>query len=80
MRAMHDRAIVCNIGHFDSEIQVGAQAPQKLHSVHARHLDVENGEIGRIGFHAIQPAAATRSSSPRSWLPGRPPKTVLAHA
>ena len=24
MRAMHDRAIVCNIGHFDSEIQVGA--------------------------------------------------------
>ena len=23
MRAMHDRAIVCNIGHFDSEIQVG---------------------------------------------------------
>ncbi len=26
MRAMHDRAIVCNIGHFDSEIQVGALA------------------------------------------------------
>ena len=25
-------------------------------------------------------SAATRSSSPRSWLPGRPPKTVLAHA
>jgi adenosylhomocysteinase len=24
MRQMHDRAIVCNIGHFDSEIQVGA--------------------------------------------------------
>src|SRR4026208_1561493 len=24
MRRMHDRAIVCNIGHFDSEIQVGA--------------------------------------------------------
>ena len=24
MRAMHDRAIVCNIGHFDSEIQIGA--------------------------------------------------------
>ena len=24
MRAMKDRAIVCNIGHFDSEIQVGA--------------------------------------------------------
>ncbi|MDI9348930.1 MAG: adenosylhomocysteinase [Candidatus Symbiobacter sp.] len=24
MRAMHDRAIVCNIGHFDSEIQIAA--------------------------------------------------------
>ncbi len=24
MRAMHDRAIVCNIGHFDSEIQIEA--------------------------------------------------------
>jgi adenosylhomocysteinase len=24
MRAMKDRAIVCNIGHFDSEIQIGA--------------------------------------------------------
>jgi adenosylhomocysteinase len=24
MRAMHDRAIVCNIGHFDSEIQVSS--------------------------------------------------------
>src|SRR6201981_1519787 len=23
MRAMKDRAIVCNIGHFDSEIQIG---------------------------------------------------------
>src|ERR1043166_2289235 len=24
MRQMHDRAIVCNIGHFDSEIQIGS--------------------------------------------------------
>jgi adenosylhomocysteinase len=24
MRQMHDRAIVCNIGHFDSEIEIGA--------------------------------------------------------
>jgi adenosylhomocysteinase len=24
MRQMHDRAIVCNIGHFDSEIQIAA--------------------------------------------------------
>ncbi len=25
MRAMKDRAIVCNIGHFDNEIQVGPE-------------------------------------------------------
>src|ERR1700734_1277775 len=34
------------------------QAPQKLHSVHARHLDVENGEVGRIGLHALERARA----------------------
>ncbi len=30
MRAMKDRAIVCNIGHFDSEIQVGALKNYKM--------------------------------------------------
>ncbi len=29
MRAMKDRAIVCNIGHFDSEIQIGGLANMK---------------------------------------------------
>jgi adenosylhomocysteinase len=29
MRAMKDMAIVCNIGHFDSEIQIGALANMK---------------------------------------------------
>jgi adenosylhomocysteinase len=33
MRAMKDRAIVCNIGHFDSEIQVGALRNFKWHNV-----------------------------------------------
>src|SRR5258708_9869970 len=33
MRAMHDRAIVCNIGHFDSEIQVDALRNYKWSNV-----------------------------------------------
>ena len=33
MRAMKDRAIVCNIGHFDSEIQIGALKNYKWHNV-----------------------------------------------
>ncbi|MGQ0675119.1 MAG: adenosylhomocysteinase [Rhodospirillales bacterium] len=32
MRRMKDRAIVCNIGHFDSEIQVGALRNLKWHN------------------------------------------------
>ena len=33
MRKMKDRAIVCNIGHFNSEIQVGALRNYKWHNV-----------------------------------------------
>jgi len=33
MRAMKDRAIVCNIGHFDSEIQIGALRNYKWEQV-----------------------------------------------
>ncbi|HKF61549.1 MAG TPA: adenosylhomocysteinase [Dongiaceae bacterium] len=33
MRAMRDRAIVCNIGHFDSEIQIGALRNYKWENV-----------------------------------------------
>jgi len=33
MRAMKDRAIVCNIGHFDSEIQIGALRNYKWENV-----------------------------------------------
>jgi adenosylhomocysteinase len=33
MRAMKDRAIVCNIGHFDSEIQIGALRNYKWEEV-----------------------------------------------
>jgi adenosylhomocysteinase len=41
MRAMHDRAIVCNIGHFDSEIQVGALRNLKWNNVKPQVDEVE---------------------------------------
>jgi adenosylhomocysteinase len=41
MRAMKDRAIVCNIGHFDSEIQVGALKNFKWHNVKPQVDEVE---------------------------------------
>ncbi|MDQ0506294.1 adenosylhomocysteinase [Xanthobacter agilis] len=41
MRAMKDRAIVCNIGHFDSEIQVAALKNFKWHNVKPQVDEVE---------------------------------------
>ena len=41
MRAMHDRAIVCNIGHFDSEIQVGALRNMKWNNIKPQVDEVE---------------------------------------
>jgi len=41
MRAMKDRAIVCNIGHFDSEIQVGALKNLKWHNVKPQVDEIE---------------------------------------
>jgi adenosylhomocysteinase len=41
MRAMKDRAIVCNIGHFDSEIQVAALRNFKWHNVKPQVDEVE---------------------------------------
>ncbi len=41
MRAMHDRAIVCNIGHFDSEIQISALRNFKWHNVKPQVDEVE---------------------------------------
>ena len=41
MRAMKDRAIVCNIGHFDSEIQVGALRNFKWHNVKPQVDEIE---------------------------------------
>ena len=41
MRDMKDRAIVCNIGHFDSEIQVNALKNLKWHNVKPQVDEVE---------------------------------------
>ncbi|MFP6777296.1 MAG: adenosylhomocysteinase [Alphaproteobacteria bacterium] len=41
MRQMKDRAIVCNIGHFDSEIQIGALQNYPWHEVKAQVDEVE---------------------------------------
>ena len=41
MRAMKDRAIVCNIGHFDSEIQVNALKNLKWHNVKPQVDEIE---------------------------------------
>jgi adenosylhomocysteinase len=41
MRTMKDRAIVCNIGHFDSEIQINALRNFKWHNVKPQVDEVE---------------------------------------
>jgi len=41
MRAMKDRAIVCNIGHFDNEIQVSSLKNFKWHNVKPQVHEVE---------------------------------------
>ena len=48
MRAMKDRAIVCNIGHFDSEIQVGALKNMKWNNVKPQVDEIELASGKRI--------------------------------
>jgi adenosylhomocysteinase len=48
MRAMKHRAIVCNIGHFDSEIQVGALKNLKWHNVKPQVDEIEFADSKRI--------------------------------
>jgi adenosylhomocysteinase len=48
MRAMKDRAIVANIGHFDSEIQVGALRNFKWHNVKPQVDEIEFPDGKRI--------------------------------
>ncbi len=48
MRAMKDRAIVCNIGHFDSEIQVASLKNLKWHNIKPQVDEVEFADGKRI--------------------------------
>ena len=48
MRAMKDRAIVCNIGHFDSEIQIAATRNLKWHNVKPQVDEIEFPDGKRI--------------------------------
>jgi adenosylhomocysteinase len=48
MRQMKHRAIVCNIGHFDSEIQIGALKNMKWHNVKPQVDEVEFPDNKRI--------------------------------
>ncbi len=48
MRRMKDRAIVANIGHFDSEIQVGALRNLKWHNVKPQVDEIEFPDGKRI--------------------------------
>jgi adenosylhomocysteinase len=48
MRAMHDRAIVCNIGHFDSEIQVAGLKNFRWHNVKPQVDEIEFPDGKRI--------------------------------
>ena len=48
MRAMKDRAIVCNIGHFDSEIQVNATRNLKWHNIKPQVDEIEFPDGKRI--------------------------------
>lgn len=48
MRGMKDRAIVCNIGHFDTEIQVAALRNMKWHEVKPQVDEIEFPDGKRI--------------------------------
>ena len=48
MRAMKDRAIVCNIGHFDNEIQVAALRNFKWHNIKPQVDEIEFPDGKRI--------------------------------
>ncbi len=48
MRAMKDRAIVCNIGHFDSEIQIAATRNLRWHNIKPQVDEIEFADGKRI--------------------------------
>ena len=48
LRAMKDRAIVCNIGHFDNEIQVEALRNMKWHNIKPQVDEIEFADGKRV--------------------------------
>ena len=60
MRAMKDRAIVCNIGHFDSEIQVAALRNFKWHNVKPQVDEIEFPDGKRIILLSEGPPGESR--------------------
>ena len=55
MRAMKDRAIVCNIGHFDSEIQIQATRNFKWHNIKPQ---VDKSNLLTASVSSCSPKAA----------------------
>ena len=69
MRAMHDRAIVCNIGHFDSEIQVAALRNMQVEQRQAagrRDRVPRRQDASSCCRKAAWSISATRRAIPRS--------------
>ena len=60
MRAMKDRAIVCNIGHFDNEIQVAGLRNFKWSSVKPQVDEIEFPDGKRITLPRRGPAGQSR--------------------
>ncbi|MEZ5874326.1 MAG: hypothetical protein R3D30_05700 [Hyphomicrobiales bacterium] len=58
---MHDRAIVCNIGHFDSEIQVAGRKNFRWHNVKPQGRD---RVPGRQAHHPARRGALVISAAP----------------
>ena len=73
MRAMKDRAIVCNIGHFDTEIQIGALSNYKWEEVkpqvdevvfpdHKRLIVLSKGRLVNLGNATGHPSFVMSAS------------------
>ena len=64
MRAMKNMAIVCNIGHFDSEIQIGALANMKWTEIKPQVDEVEFPDGKKIIVLSQGPAGEPRQCAP----------------
>ena len=65
MRAMKDMAIVCNIGHFDNEIDVAGLRNFKWTNVKPQ-VDLVELELGQAHRAAVAKAGWSISATPRA--------------